>query len=140
MFKRILVGVDFRPGGRDAVALASRFLDPDGTMTLVHVYPGVDSPTEAIDPALAAADRERAVAQLEEERAAAPAEAEALLTEGAPPGRRLHEEAESRGADLLVVGSCHRGVFGRVMLGSDTLSSLNGAPCAVAIAPQGYVA
>ncbi len=54
------------------------------------------------------------------------------------PGRVLHEQAEARGADLLVLGSCHRGVFGRVMLGNDTVASLNGAPCAVAIAPHGY--
>jgi hypothetical protein len=30
MFKNVLVGVVGRPGGRDAVALASRLVDPDG--------------------------------------------------------------------------------------------------------------
>jgi nucleotide-binding universal stress UspA family protein len=50
----------------------------------------------------------------------------------------LHEHAELIGADLLVVGSSRRGLLGRVLLADHTHSSLNGAPCAVAIAPAGY--
>jgi nucleotide-binding universal stress UspA family protein len=53
-------------------------------------------------------------------------------------GRGLHELAEREGADLLVVGSTRRGLLGRAMLGDDTSHALNGAPCAVAIAPVGY--
>ena len=53
-------------------------------------------------------------------------------------GRGLHEQAEEQDADLLVVGSCSHGAFGRAMLGDDTRAALNGAPCAVAIAPRGY--
>ena len=30
MFKNVLVGVDGRPNGRDAIARASRLADPDG--------------------------------------------------------------------------------------------------------------
>jgi nucleotide-binding universal stress UspA family protein len=52
--------------------------------------------------------------------------------------RMLHELAESRHADLLVVGSCRRGNVGRVLVGNDTRACMNGAPCAVAIAPRGY--
>jgi nucleotide-binding universal stress UspA family protein len=54
------------------------------------------------------------------------------------PGRGLHEQAEEQNADLLVVGSCSHGAFGRAMLGDDTHAALNGAPCAVAIASRGY--
>jgi len=39
---------------------------------------------------------------------------------------------------MSVVGSCSHGAFGRVMLGDDTRGALNGAPCAVAVAPRGY--
>jgi nucleotide-binding universal stress UspA family protein len=53
-------------------------------------------------------------------------------------GGGLHQRAEEQSADLLVVGSCSRGVFGRAMLGDDTRAALNGAPCAVAIASVGY--
>jgi nucleotide-binding universal stress UspA family protein len=52
--------------------------------------------------------------------------------------RGLHELAESQNADLLVVGSCHRGPIGRVLAGNDAVGALNRSPCAVAIAPAGY--
>jgi nucleotide-binding universal stress UspA family protein len=52
----------------------------------------------------------------------------------------LHALAEEHAADLLVVGSTSRGLAGRVLVGDDTRASLNGAPCAVAVAPLGYVA
>src|SRR5580704_6715625 len=65
-----------------------------------------------------------AVKLLEDERAAA----------------GLHQRAEEQAADLLVVGSCGRGAFGRVMIGDDTRAALNGAPCAVAIGARGYSA
>ena len=42
------------------------------------------------------------------------------------------------GADLLVVGSSRRGLMGRVLMGDDARAALNGAPCAIAIAPTGY--
>ena len=54
--------------------------------------------------------------------------------------RGLHRQAEEQHADLLVVGSCSRGAFGRAMIGDDTRAALNGAPCAVAIASRGYAA
>ena len=38
MFKNVLVGIDGRPNGRDAIALASRLLDDDGKMALAHVH------------------------------------------------------------------------------------------------------
>ena len=53
-------------------------------------------------------------------------------------GRGLHELCEVNGADLLVVGSSRRGLLGRVLIGDDTRAALNGAPCAIAIAPAGY--
>jgi nucleotide-binding universal stress UspA family protein len=46
--------------------------------------------------------------------------------------------AEMIEADLLVVGSSRRGLLGRVALADDTRAALNGAPCAVAVAPAGY--
>ena len=37
-----------------------------------------------------------------------------------------------------MVGSSRRGLVGRVLIGDDTHAALNGAPCAIAIAPAGY--
>ena len=138
MFKKVLVGSDGRPGGRDAIALAGTLLDSDGEITLVRVFPGALTPSHAIIPGLVAEERERALQGVEKDRSDAGIEANVLACEGLSPGRVLHEVAEQEGADLLVLGSCRRGAFGRSLLGDDTRESLNGAPCAVAVAPGGY--
>ena len=138
MFKKVLVGSDGRPGGRDAIALAGRLLDSDGEITLVRVFPGALTPSHAITPGLVAEERERALQGVEKDCRDAGIDAKVLACEGLSPGRVLHEVAEQEGADLLVLGSCRRGAFGRSLLGDDTRESLNGAPCAVAVAPGGY--
>jgi nucleotide-binding universal stress UspA family protein len=57
---------------------------------------------------------------------------------GRSAARALHEYAESEDADLIVVGSSHRGKLGRILPGSVGESLLRGAPCAVAVAPRGF--
>jgi nucleotide-binding universal stress UspA family protein len=128
MFRNVLVGVDGRPNGRDAIALASRLTAPDGNMTLAHVH----------TPGLVREDRDTPERLLEQERADADVTAALQDIVAMSPGRGLHEQAEAQGADLLVVGSCSHGALGRAMLGDDTRAALNGAPCAVAIAALGY--
>jgi nucleotide-binding universal stress UspA family protein len=129
MFKNVLVGVDGRPNGRDAIALASRLTGPDGKLTLAHVHTGLEFAAE-----------EPAASQqlLERERAACHVRAELTTVLSRSPGQGLHQQAEELNADLLVVGSCGHGAFGRAMLGDDTRAALNGASCAVAIASLGY--
>jgi nucleotide-binding universal stress UspA family protein len=131
MFKNVLVGVDGLPGGRDAIALAHRLADPEGKLTLTHVRVGPE--VEGVE--LAASE-----GLLERERAATKVDAELDLVSSTSPGHGLHQRAESRHADLLVLGTCSHGAFGRAMLGDDTSDALNGAPCAVAIASLGYAA
>ena len=140
MFDDVLVGVDGRPGGRDAIALASRLRSPDGRLTLAHVHGGQLAAAHAISPGVVATDREARETLLERELAAADLAtgAELIGIEALSPGRALHQQAEEQGADLIVVGSCGRGVLGRAMLGDDTRAALNGSPCAVAIARLGY--
>jgi nucleotide-binding universal stress UspA family protein len=138
MFKNVLVGVDGRPNGRDAIALASRLTDPDGKLTLAHVHSGNLRPSHAISPGLVREEREASHKLLEEERTAADIKAELVSIVSMSPGHGLHEQAEQQNADLIVVGSCSRGTFGRAMLGDDARAALNGAPCAVAIASRGY--
>ncbi len=138
MFKHVLVGVDGRPSGRDAIALASRLAGPDAALTLLHVRTGQLHPFRPLTPALLADERETSQRLLEQERAATEVQAELLSAEAGSPGAGLHEQAEASGADLLVVGTCGRGRIGRVMLGDDTRAALNGAPCAVAVAAAGY--
>ncbi len=131
MFTSVLVGVDGRQGGRDAIALATQLTPPGGRITLAHIYAMEPHPTGA-DP------RTGSTKMLSEERAAAAIDAELLAETGASPAGGLHQVATGRRYDSLVVGSCHRGALGRRFVGNDTVESLHGAPCAVAIAPSGY--
>jgi hypothetical protein len=38
VFDNVVIGVDGRSGGRDAIALAKRLAAPDARVTLAHVY------------------------------------------------------------------------------------------------------
>lgn len=138
MFKNVIVGVDESEGGRDAVALAVELVGEGGRLTLAliyhtdaHIWLGAGHPYDA-------ARGERALEMLAGVAHDAGVDAE-FRYHGAPSvGHGLHDLAEAENADLLVVGSSRRGVVGRVLLGDDTRSALNGAPCAIAIAPAGY--
>lgn len=137
MFTNVLVGVDGRTTGRDAIALAPVLTDADGELTLAHVHDG----RLAVAPmhqGTYRAEIERSRALLEDERRHAAITAKLVSIAADTAGHGLHQQAEDQGADLLVVGSCHRGRVGRTILGDDTRAALNGAPCAVAIAPAGY--
>jgi nucleotide-binding universal stress UspA family protein len=138
MFNKVLVGVDDRLGGRDAIALASQLTAPDGALILARVYTGRYMPSHAVTPGLVNEERTAAKESLEHARANASVDAKLVLVEAPSPGRGLHGEAEDDEADLLVVGSSHRGSLGRAMLGDDTRGALDGAPCAVAVAPRAY--
>jgi nucleotide-binding universal stress UspA family protein len=138
MFKNVLVGVDGRPTGRDAIALAARLVDPEGKLTLAHVHNDVPNPFYVAPPGMIEGERKASHELLERERAEAEISADLISVAALSPGAGLHEQAEEMQADLLVVGSCSRGVLGRVMVGDDTRAALNGAPCSVAVAARGY--
>lgn len=138
MFKNVVAGVDEGEGGRDAIALAQVLLAAGGNLTLANVF-GENLAGSRVwsDPTM---DSRREHAQELLERVAAEAGIQpSLRWHGASSvGRGLHEIAEVVDADLLVVGSSRRGLLGRVRLADDTRAALNGARCAVAVAPAGY--
>jgi nucleotide-binding universal stress UspA family protein len=138
LFKNMLVGVDRDGGGRDAIALARRLLDEGGELTLGHVYSG-DARILRGQPTEHDLDTRRRIEKLLE-TASEEAGVHAALRwqESASAGRGLHTLCESINADLLVVGSSRHGLVGRVLIGDDTNAALNGAPCAIAVAPAGY--
>ncbi len=123
MFETVLVGVDGRSTGRDAIALAHS-LAPDASLTLVNVRADRD-PDDSVE-----------MLGRELQHSGLDAKLVSVVSESA--GRGLHQQAESLHADLLVVGSCTRGMLGRAALGDDTRAALNGAPCAIAVASRGY--
>jgi nucleotide-binding universal stress UspA family protein len=61
-----------------------------------------------------------------------------IVTASDEDGRDLAELARSEGADLVVLGSTHRGPVGRVVPGATVGRLLADAPCAVAVAPPGF--
>ena len=138
MFNRALVGVDGQQGGRDAVALATRLSASTKKLMLAHVYRAHGDPSVRGYDEHEAAQITRARQVLQSASEWSRSDTELRWISAASPGRGLHQLAETTSADLLVVGSTRRGRFGRVLLGDDTRAALDGAPCAVAIAPAGY--
>lgn len=60
------------------------------------------------------------------------------VVESRSPGRGLNELAAEVSADMIVLGSTHRGPFGRVFPGTVADDVLRHASCSVAVAPSGY--
>ena len=135
MFDKMLVGVDGRQGGRDAIALARILASADAQIVLANIYGGMLSGGGRRGTGDSHLDAEDL---LERERKAAGVQARTVVHPDGKPGRALQDLAAEESADLLVIGSTHRGPVGRVLIGDETLAALNGAPCAVAIAPSGY--
>ena len=136
MFEKALVGVDHRQGGRDAIALAKQ-LAPRAEFTLAHVY-AMTVPATRGGGLVIETELDRAREILRQRREEASVNASVAVCAGSSVGTALHELANDSGADLIVIGSCHRGPLGRVLNGDDARATLHGAPCAVAIAPAGY--
>ena len=139
MFTTIIVGVDARPGGRDALALAAQLRETCGSRLLaVHAYPydyfisrGSTGDFEAV---MHGAAQETLDTELER----AGVTAVAIATPDDSPGRALQRIATREHGELIVVGSAHRGPIGRVLAGDVTAGTLHGAPCPVLVAPRGY--
>lgn len=138
MFQNVLVGVDGRDGGRDALALAKRLRGEGGALTLVHVYYHDPHVWQSHRSVFELAEADQATELLEQAREEAGPDVHVRAQGAASVGRGLHELAEAVEADLLVIGSSPRGLLHRVLVADDTRASLEGAPCAVAIAPAGF--
>jgi nucleotide-binding universal stress UspA family protein len=54
------------------------------------------------------------------------------------PARKLYEEASARHAEIVVVGSSHRGEPGHTAAGKVLRRLLHGSPAPIAVAPRGY--
>ena len=138
VFNTIVVGVDGRQGGRDALRLAGQLAEAGGGQLIaVRVFPYQHRPALAGAPAV---EEERESTQVALDRELADmgmSTARTQVVADTSPARALHRMAERERADVLVVGSAHRGAVGRVLGGDVALGSLHGSPCAVAVAPRG---
>jgi nucleotide-binding universal stress UspA family protein len=138
-FHHVIVAFDGSERSVDALALAQRLTDPAGVLTLACVVPGT---RWHVGPQVHRAD-----GPVPEELAGMFATARAGIRVGtrvrerapvaASPARGLTELAEAEGADLIVIGSSQHGSAGHIRLERTAGRLLQGAPCAVAIAPAG---
>jgi len=139
MFKTIIVGVDGREGGRDALTLAAslqRVLG--GDLVALHAFPLDHYLGRGADGAYEKVVHDRAVGVARDEVERAGVSARAYVVADGSPGRALHRAATTHDADLIVVGSAHRGRVGRVLAGDVSVGTLHGAPCPALVAPRGY--
>jgi nucleotide-binding universal stress UspA family protein len=137
---RIIIGADETAQSRDALSLGAKLAERLGCR--VTVAAAIDYAPLPIDHmALADYDAarrahfDRVFARADDVVGAGAYERREL---DASPARGLNDLAEAEGADLIVLGSTHRGRAGRVYPGSVGEKLLQGSPCAVAIAPSGY--
>lgn len=138
MFEKVLVGVDGYDGGRDAAALAGA-LAQRGEIILVHAYPFERRSRRAALEGYERLLRDEARVMLKRTlRGAHLYQADIRAVADPSPSKALHGLAEAEGAGLIVVGSCHRGPVGRVLLGDASRAILQGASCPVAVAPWKY--
>lgn len=136
----ILVGYDDSDAARDALALGRLLARARGTRLVavcVYVFQRIHRPGDD--------EMEQALRELAEERLAGTAEqpggppAELLAVQGSSVPEGLQRSARALGAETIVVGATHRGPMTRVVT-SVPERLVQGAPCAVAIAPSGYAA
>jgi nucleotide-binding universal stress UspA family protein len=137
VFDDVLIGVDGRGGGSDAIALAVRLASQRAKLGLAHVYGAGLMPGRGA-ALLLASEREQARVLLERARAEASLDAELFPCAERSIGLGLRQLATSHGCDLLVVGRRHHGLFGRAFHSDDTSAALNGTPCPIAVAPPGF--
>ncbi len=138
MYRRLLIGYDGEEHARDALALARGLASIEGAELILATALELDplaTPQDAYEQAMAEAE-----AKLRGSAAEVLGEAsfELRMVGGVSAPRALTELAEAERADVIVLGSTHRGGLGRVLPGSVGESLLHGAPCAVLIAPIGF--
>ncbi|HZO36035.1 MAG TPA: universal stress protein [Solirubrobacteraceae bacterium] len=137
MFTTLVVGIDGADGGRDALELAHALAGEHSDVILVTVVPDQTTPIRASDGAYTKLVRDDARTRLESVAATDP-RYRSWVAGDSSPARALHDVAAETNADLIVVGSAHRGAIGRILLGDVSRSVLHGAPCTVAVAPRGF--
>jgi nucleotide-binding universal stress UspA family protein len=138
MFQKIVVGVDGRAGGREALALARLLGGQDTEIVAVHVYAYERTPGRSSSASFEQVLREDARVVVERELAAAGVAGTAVVTGDLAVASGLDRIAVREQADLIVLGSTRHGALGGLLAGDTALATMHGAHSAVAVAPKGY--
>jgi nucleotide-binding universal stress UspA family protein len=134
----IVVGYDGSPQAHDALALGAALASATGErLVLAGAYgPGGVARDEELD-ARRAEVLERLAEAVESLRSDASLQVEPRAVSGSSAAAALQELAETEHPRALVLGSCHRGAIGRVVIGGVAERLLHGSPCPVVVAPRG---
>jgi nucleotide-binding universal stress UspA family protein len=137
--QKIVVGYDGSPQAQDALAFGTALARAAGApLVLAGAFgpEGELTPQELEARGLEVGEELR---RAKEELAAdLPFPVELMPVSGESAAAALQELAEAQHPRALVLGSCHRGAVGRILIGSVAERLLNGAPCPVIIAPRGF--
>jgi nucleotide-binding universal stress UspA family protein len=130
VYQKLIVGYRETDEGSDALALGRMLAAATGAQTVI---------TSVLHGPLAGQAHEAMeVVQAAAASAGLDSVTKAEVLQDRSPARALHDLAEREHAEVIVLGSTHRGPLGRVFPGSVAERLLTGAPCAVAVAPRGY--
>lgn len=137
MERKIIIGYDPEHAGGDVVRLGRVLAEVLAAKPIVFtalLWPdyltGVELQEQVDD------EMEESFAAIRDELRSVGVETRAAATQSA--AYALHELAEQEHAQMIVIGSCHRGPIGRTLAGSVGEALMAGAPCAIAVAPRGY--
>jgi nucleotide-binding universal stress UspA family protein len=141
MTPTIVVGFDGSDHSDDALELGRMLARLDGARLVVAcAYPDDPFGESATAVELAKgmrADAEATLAQARE-RTHPGEQLDCRAIAGASPAQALHALAEEVGAGTIVVGATHHGTALRLLAGSTPEHVLDGSPCPVAVAPEGF--
>jgi nucleotide-binding universal stress UspA family protein len=140
MYRKIVVGYKNDEHGEEALALA-RGLSQAGALEVVvvnvlEIFGYAWSVYESFAEQLQEEGEQR-LTRAAEGWPSRVAVSTRVVVSGTAAGS-LQDIAEREGADLLVVGSTHRGRLGQALMGTTGEQLLQGAPCPVVLAPHGY--
>ena len=125
----VIVGYDGQPQAADALALGALLArSSDGRLLIAHAHNVGE--TTSFGRTLFDASRQVPYGVRVETRAVA----------HDTPAAALATLADEEHADVVVVGSSHRGSLGRALLGSVGEQLLRRLPCALAVAPRDFAA
>lgn len=136
----VLVGVDGSSQSQDAVAVGARLAAArEDELVLVHVHPYGALRSLLKDDEYNQLVRdvvEKALADAALHAPSCSVRMEIVADRSAAAG--LHRLAALGDVRMIVVGSSHRGLVGRVVPGGVAQRLLSGAPCPVVVAPGGW--
>jgi nucleotide-binding universal stress UspA family protein len=134
----IVVGYDGSQQSDDALALGAALANATGArLLLAGAYGPEDVVSDEALDARRADVRERLVAVADALPPDASLQVQRRAVRGSSVAAALQALAEAEDPRALVLGSCHRGAVGRVLIGGVAERLLHGSPCPVVVAPRG---